>query len=515
MNLFRRLKQSSFLGWIVAAFLFVVTLFNFQQKQVNSTPSVSLFAEQNTQNLAVVNPENPSNYAENSQTETIAKSNACTQQSPFDESVRFALRGSNLAQTAKTKQEWDEVARNWVQAVAWMQAVPPNSPKRAFAEKKVVEYMRNLAYSQQQAAKTQMTSQFPSFDSELLDEQLQLYLSYLSTVGKPDILIVGSSRALQGVDPRAMKQALAAKGYQGLKIFNFGVNGATAQVVDYVLTDLLTPNQLPKMIVWADGVRALNSGRIDRTYQSIIASEGHRRLASGVRPQLASTSSDNTQICYQLPQSCNARPKWSFPQASKNEQPLEAELAVKTAEVEQFLPVQFNTLETPQLNDLVYRRSEQPSEQNTATLVSLNPTLDANGFFPAPNRFNPYTYYQQRPYVAGRYDGDYRAFNLGGEQARAFSSVMGFLNTQNIPVVFVNLPLTDDYLDSFRWWAEQEFRGNMQRLSQEYGFIFIDLSEAALTRYEYFVDPSHLNRYGARVVAQKLAGQSSIPWPRQ
>jgi hypothetical protein len=141
-------------------------------------------------------------------------------------------------------------------------------------------------------------------------------------------------------------------------------------------------------------------------------------------------------------------------------------------------------------------------------------SIDANGFLPQSNRFNPNTYYQQRPYVSGQYDGDYRAFNLGGEQARALSFLVGFVKTRNIQLVFVNLPLTDDYLDSFRWWAEQEFRNHMQRLSKEYGFIFIDLSEQALTRYEYFVDPSHLNRYGARVVAQKLVGQSAIPWPR-
>jgi hypothetical protein len=355
-----------------------------------------------------------------------------------------------------------------------------------------------------------MTSQFPSFDSELLDEQLQLYLSYLSTVGKPDILIVGSSRALQGIDPREMKQALAAKGYQGLKIFNFGVNGATAQVVDYILTDLLTPNQLPKMIVWADGVRALNSGRIDRTYQSIMASEGHKRLASGVRPQLTSTQLDDTQTCYQLPQSCSAKPKWVIPQADLDQPIVDENFAFKNANLESFSPVQFNPSTSSEITNLL----DRPSKQTSATLISLNTTIDANGFLSAPNRYNPYTYYQQRPYVSGRYDGDYRAFNLAGEQARALSSVIGFVKTQNIPLVFVNLPLTDDYLDSYRWWAEQEFKNNMQRLSKEYGFIFIDLSEAALTRYEYFVDPSHLNRYGAQVVAQKLAGQSAIPWPR-
>ncbi|MEL7034753.1 MAG: hypothetical protein AAFO04_03925 [Cyanobacteria bacterium J06592_8] len=512
MNQFRRLKLSNFLGWVVAVFLFVVTVFNFQQKQVNSIPTTSLSDQQTTQNTAILNLENQSKSTQNSQIETVAKANSCTQQSPFDESVRFALRGSNLAQTAKTKQQWDEVARNWVQAVAWMQAVPPNSSKRTFAEKKVVEYMRNLAYSQQQAARSQVASQFPSFDSDLLDQQLQLYLSYLSTVGNPDILIVGSSRALQGIDPREMKYALAQKGYSNLKIFNFGVNGATAQVVDYILTDLLMPNQLPKMVVWADGVRALNSGRIDRTYDLIMTSAGHQRLASGLRPQLTQTQSDRTQTCYLLPGSCSATPKWSFPQASQDDRDLTESLG-NNPEFN-YSPTQYNPSENTEFDTLLYRPSEQNARELVATPVSFNTGIDAHGFLPASNRYNPYTYYQQRPYVSGRYDGDYRAFNLGGKQATAFSSVVGFLRSQNIPLVFVNLPLTDDYLDSFRWWAEQEFQNNMQRLSGEYGFIFVDLSETVLTRDDYFVDPSHLNRYGARVVARKLAGQPSISWPR-
>lgn len=93
----------------------------------------------------------------------------CNAKNPFDQSVRYALQASSLAQTAATQQQWDEVARYWVQAVAWMQAVPPNSPQRALAEKKVVEYMRNLAYSQSQAAAGSSALTFPSFDSEPLD----------------------------------------------------------------------------------------------------------------------------------------------------------------------------------------------------------------------------------------------------------------------------------------------------------------------------------------------------------
>ncbi|WP_228041489.1 DUF1574 family protein [Planktothrix mougeotii] len=437
---------------------------------------------------------------ENLSNQTISKSQTCIEENHLDESMKFALQAANLAQTAKSKSEWDEVARLWLQAVAWMQAVPANSPKRVFAEKKVIEYMRNLAYSQQQAARSGSVAQFPSFDSEPLDQQLQLYLSYLSTFGRPDILIVGSSRALQGVDPAQMQQALAKKGYQNLRIFNFGVNGATAQVVDYILRKVLTPEQLPKLIIWADGVRAFNSGRIDRTYEAIIASQAHQKIAAGIRPQLAKAEPNSKTKCYQLPNSCKQKdnPKFQF-ETSSFIQNYDSSLAAISND---------NTLSGYQ--NLFYR----PSEFNvSATLVSLD-AIEANGFLPLSIRFNPKTYYQQKPYVSGAYDGDYRAFNLGGEQARAFDSVVAFVRSNNIQLVLVNLPLTDDYLDGTRWSAEVEFQEQMQQLSQEYGFIFIDLSEKALTQYNYFADPSHLNRYGASIVAQTIVANPSIPWPR-
>lgn len=454
------------------------------QPAVNSKTAIAASVIPNQEKV----DKNQTLNQEKSSEQIIAKSQTCIQGNPLDESTKFALQAANLAQTAKSQSEWDEVARLWLQAVAWMQAVPGNSPKRAFAEKKVIEYMRYLTYSQQQAARSGSVAQFPSFDSEPLDQQLQLYLSYLSTVGTPDILIVGSSRALQGVDPAQMQQQLASKGYQNLKIFNFGVNGATAQVVDYILRKVLTPEQLPKLIIWADGVRAFNSGRIDRTYDAIITSQGHQKIAAGIRPQLAKTESGSKTQCYQLPGSCKEldSPKFQF-ETSNFIQPSE-----------------------PYYQDLI----DRPSEVNrSARLVSLD-AIEANGFLPLSIRFNPNTYYQQKPYVSGTYDGDYRAFNLGGEQARALDSVVAFTRSNNIQLVFVNLPLTDDYLDGTRWSAEVEFQEQMQQLSQEYSFIFLDLSEKALTQYQYFADPSHLNRYGARLVAREIVANPSIPWPR-
>jgi len=437
-----------------------------------------------------------------SKTKKSISAPSCPQSDAFSESVNFANKAATLVQAAKSKAEWDEVSRYWVQAVAWMQAVPPSSPKRAFAEKKVVEYMRYLNYSQQQAATLRSQVNSASFSSDLLDQQLQLYLSYIAVLGPPDILVVGSSRALQGVDPRQLQQSLAGVGYGGLTAFNFGVNGATAQVVEFQLRKLLTPQQLPQMILWADGVRAFNSGRTDRTFNAIAASEGNRMLAAGIRPKLLENEPKNARQCYKFPQPCNAVLPGEISTKSENSaltvsysEELSSEVrGLSQLKIQNFLSSEFTLAQAP--------------------LEELENAVDANGFLALSARYNPATYYDDRPFVAGSYDGDYRDFTLEGKQIAALSAIATFAKTRKIPLVFVNLPLTSDYLDSVRWNSEQEFRQQMQRLAREKNFIFRDLSEQWPERNDYFVDPSHLNRYGAIAVSEELATDSDIPWPR-
>ncbi|MEG5139531.1 MULTISPECIES: hypothetical protein [unclassified Microcoleus] len=428
---------------------------------------------------------------------------SCTQNDPFAESINFATQASNLAQSANSKEEWDEVAALWVQAVAWMQAVPPGSPRRAFAEKKVIEYTKNLVYSQQQAGATRSQASTVSFSSDLLDEQLELYLSYVAAVGPPDVLIVGSSRALQGVDPKQLKQALAASGRPGLKIFNFAINGATAQVVDFQLRRLLKPDHLPQMIVWADGVRAFNSGRNDRTFNSIVDSEGSQLLAAGVRPQLVSDEPNVIPQCYRFPQPC-ANSTFRRAQASVDQLSRGGQDAHPT--------VKFMSSGTGILP--VANNAAPPTKVAIRQVSELADAIDSNGFMSMSGSYNPNTYYRQRPYVSGKYDRDYEDFNLSGQQATAFNSVVAFTKTRKIPLIFVNLPLTNDYLDPTRRSAEQQFRQRMQQLSRQKGFAFRDFSQRWPGRNDFFFDPSHLNRLGAIAVSRILAADSSIVWPR-
>ena len=272
---------------------------------------------------------------------------------------------------------------------------------------------------------------FPTFNSQQLDHQLQLYLQYLATKGRPDILIIGSSRALQGIDPIALQQTLNQHGYPNQNVFNFGINGATVQVVRFLLAELLRPEQLPRILIWADGARAFNSGRVDRTYENIQTSPGYQQLQAGQSPQLAPSSDAAT-------------------------------------------------------SDELQRAGLQVVQQT----------------------FEPKQYFRKYPAVTGQYDGDYQAFTLStGPQHQAMQELITLTRAQKVPLVFVNLPLTDIYLDPARRRYEQTFRRYKQHLADQGLLTFYDLGQQWPHRYEYFADPSHLNQVGAQVVAQDLGNR--------
>lgn len=360
------------------------------------------------------------------------------------------------------------------------------------------------------------TPAYPSFNSQRLNEQLLFYQQMLATSGPPDILIVGSSRSLQGVDPIALQQGLAHQGYPGLKIYNFSVNGATAQVIDLVVRRILPQNQLPRLIIFADGVRALNSGRVDRTYEAIAASQGYKMLLSGINP-LANSIPPQPFFANRGGQPTDRSREYI--NLAMNRQDSGNVLSTGYQAVNYW----FNAVSTV-VTENYHRQKERaiwfpgfeppPMPTLETAIAQQSPNLmQPTGFIPVTNRYDPTTYYQKFPRVPGLYDGDYSNFTLEGVQKAALSSLITYTKAQGIPFVFVNLPLNQDYLaDPIRQSSEQQFRQMMVTLSQQRGFIFRDLGNEWPREHGNFADPSHLNRYGAFAVSLRLAQDETIPW---
>ncbi|MBD2437751.1 DUF1574 family protein [Nostoc sp. FACHB-110] len=356
-------------------------------------------------------------------------------------------------------------------------------------------------------------SQMPSFNARQLDEQLALYKQRLNTQGHPpDVLIIGSSRALRGVDPAELSKALAKQGYPNIDVFNFGINGATSQVVDFIIRQLLEPSELPKLILWADGSRAFNSGREDITFNAIAASPGYKKVMENVQTAALEQESAKTQ---------------KQPKIEKQSEELNTYQTINNG-LNNFLAIfsssypnrnHIKTLLHKQLDNLPFvsnaAKDEKTSETTSDNLEEETAlqAVDFDGFLPLSIRFNPARYYQKHPRVTGNYDNDYKDFNIEGKQDLAFQEVLRFTQSRQIPLVFINMPLTGEYLDPVRKKSEQEFQQYMLRLATNPNFIYRDFSQIWTRTNDYFSDPSHLNRFGAYEVSRKLAIDPMISWP--
>ncbi len=345
----------------------------------------------------------------------------------------------------------------------------------------------------------------PSFNSSLLNEKLLLYQERIREKGHPpDVLIVGSSRALRGIDPLVLKQSLAAQGYPEVDIFNFGINGATAKFVDFLVRRMLAPEQLPKLIIWADGARAFNGNRQDLTYDALLHTDGYRQVVAGTFPgsvELSGTASRS-------PSFLKTMRKFTYPEGNDSLQQLLSSLSQSYTYRQELFQLTQRTLGTilPAIHNSPEAELRPLESQHNESAI------DIDGFLALEERFQPEVYYQKYAKVPGDYDKDYEAFNLEGKQDAALGELMQYLQSRQVKLVFVNLPLTDLYLDPVRMKYEGQFESYLRDRANQYQFIVRNLNTTWLNQYPYFSDPSHLNRYGAESLSRILAEDPVIPW---
>ncbi|MEM8638760.1 MAG: DUF1574 domain-containing protein [Cyanobacteria bacterium P01_G01_bin.54] len=354
----------------------------------------------------------------------------------------------------------------------------------------------------------------PTFNNRLLDEKLALYQERIRQTGVvPDILIVGSSRAMRGIDPQLLQAQLAAQqlGGQPVQVFNFGVNGATAQVVELLLRRILTPEQLPKLILWADGARAFNSGRPDRTFEAIQSSAGYAQLEAGAFHQAALNRrepllrDDPTPLNFSQLHHSIQRPYQTLNQATAQTLQQLSFSYGDRLRLHDWLRSHLGTATLPKM-----RLELSPDAE--ALELSPQEAITAEGFLPLDRQFDPETYYLAHPRVSGNYDTDYTSFTLRGKQLRATHRLLDYLANQSVPVVLINLPVTGDYLDETRQAHEVTFTQKLTAIATDSNLIFKDWGQVWPNRHGDFSDPSHLNRYGAAIVTQELAADATLPW---
>ncbi|MBE9028318.1 DUF1574 domain-containing protein [filamentous cyanobacterium LEGE 11480] len=416
----------------------------------------------------------------------------------------LSLSGLTLAKSASANNSFN---RNGFTGASG-RSVTANRPNVKLPESKTVaiDQQGKQLLSSPVQPRGQVTSTQYVFNVPQLNNKLALYEQFVAQSGVPDILIIGSSRALRGLDPVALQDGLSAQGYSGRKVFNFGVNGATAQMVDLVVRRLIPIEKLPKLVLWADGARAFNSGRVDVTYNAIATSKSYTELAAktdqspAIDPPLVDLSNTSTLLATQYE-------RWN--------QQIHQTLAQGSATY----PRRANLVDWLR-DDLLTKVLPIPAAMSAEQLAAVASgedleAIDVNGFLPLSARFNPTTYYQKFARVTGINDADYTLFRMQGRQTEALKLTAAYMQQQGHSLVFVNLPLSDDYLDGYRRKHEAKFQQFMVQSAATFGFTYRNLSETWKMERDYFSDPSHLNRYGAYAVSQHLAKDPLMPWGAQ
>ena len=332
-----------------------------------------------------------------------------------------------------------------------------------------------------------------NFNIALFNEKLALLDWQITNKQRsPEVLIVGSSRALRGIEPKTLEKALSNKGYKDISVFNLGIDGATAKVVNLQVTQILSRPQLPRMIIWADGLRAFNSSRSDLTYDEITASDGYKQLQEAVKN---SSVSPNPITIPEI--------------STKSPNPIAQSFDLLFATFSRRQEIRTSLVKKFDRNTHMLSNSEALL---AATMPSTVTALDPKGFVAFDVTFDPNTYFQKFPQVPGDYDLDYRNFEPNGSQFEAFANVVDFCRRNNIDLLVVNMPLHETYLDQIRSRFEAIFNGRMQELALREGFTYLDLSQAVLNQADLFSDPSHLNKKGAIAISQLLVQNPKIRW---
>jgi hypothetical protein len=347
---------------------------------------------------------------------------------------------------------------------------------------------RSLASQTKAASGQVLRLDRPSFNNAQLDEKLAAYRQFCAQ-GSPDVLIVGSSRALRGIDPQVIQQELVSRGLPAGRIYNLGINGATAQLVDLILRRSIEPTQLPRLVIWADGARAFNDGRPDRTFAAITASTGYRQLPSSEGSAITTTQ----------------------PLVMDSYETLD--LFLNRVLAKGFSSYRSRDLTKARLQEITPGgRGSVSSSSSSSALPAASEQVDERGFLPISLTFDPNTYYQKYAKVSGDSDGDYANFTLTGSQDNATRRTIDFLQQRRIPVVFVNIPLSDRYLDKVRQQHELTFKQYMQSLAQTGHLQFVDLVGTWAQDYSLYSDPSHINKFGAVQVSTHLVRNTAINW---
>ena len=98
-----------------------------------------------------------------------------TATNPWERAKEFGWEAAVATQTAATEPDWRRVGDLWLQAIAELERIPPDSPQRADAQAKIQDYLANFEYAESAKAKARTIA--PAAPFSLSAETVQAILA--------------------------------------------------------------------------------------------------------------------------------------------------------------------------------------------------------------------------------------------------------------------------------------------------------------------------------------------------
>jgi hypothetical protein len=141
-----------------------------------------------------------------------------------------ATSAANLTQLAQTQDDWNLAVLQWQRAIALLKSIPVNTPQRAIAKKRLVEYERNLSLAKRRVKTTISTA--PTVPAS--QEGIPLIAGPDSISSKADIQAAESeaSKYLKALNSAQQTQFLEKKGFvSNLEDLKLGLPSETPNYV--------------------------------------------------------------------------------------------------------------------------------------------------------------------------------------------------------------------------------------------------------------------------------------------
>ncbi len=142
-------KIIRFLISVILSILISIVLNTTVKNWDNIYSVFSTFIE-SSPTVAILEIEEVSTYENTPEIEEMTETQ---ENDPFNDALKFGMKAANLAQTAKSQQEWNRVSHSWEDAIQKLEEVPEFSSNFETAQQKIVEYQTNLNTSQKLADK--------------------------------------------------------------------------------------------------------------------------------------------------------------------------------------------------------------------------------------------------------------------------------------------------------------------------------------------------------------------------